>query len=921
MAETKRKARDEPKDMAKKLSKKKQKHPDSKNLAKKSKEKRSERMKRTGPRLPNSLRKELDRLNPNSSLNSDEDEEINSDEGELYADDVYEYHEGVPQEESKKNRRFDPVENFEYELPQNFKDENVLSDEDDEDYDGRKNGGSKTEDANDGEMEEEDDGRHERMLQGITGIPSEVFEGKKKKNHSVISEVYPESEYNPSNAVLDGDGRIRMEDLLGTLQDKPGFDKLRKRMDRMKKSEVIEAPLPQAIRDKVERGTSYKMSKKEITKWEPIVKKNREAPTIYFDENTDLGFSTIGAIASEFEPRTEFEKKMASLMYQDAVTEAHRKDGSRLLELNKVSVEDEQERHNRIAKMRSLLFRHEMKAKHIKKIKSKTYHRLLKKNRLKIAATDIEMDAEAAKEKALKQEFKRAEERMTLKHKNTSKWATRILQRGLQVQDEGTRAAISEQLHQHALLTRKMNSMKDNSSSSDGSSDEDDIDEDSAVPDQGRTSKLLEKAKEKTLKILDEEDEIPKTGLFSLPFMERGLKKRKEEADEEAKLALQEYESSLKQMEDSSGAESPKLKSTSGRRVFGAAKTHAPKSRNRVKADNFYANSDSDDDLEARENPVDVGNSKSNDLQKDAYVDSVPPRENSEIHEDSVFKSFDDIVKDPGPKTTYEVAIFASDRWRKMENRNEVDAKSKRSSKAVESENNHHFKEPVKEVGENSDSESEGQVVDGILALGPKPSYELPSQSELIRQAFAGDDVEEDFEHDKQEVLDQENPAPEKPVLLPGWGQWTHVQRKKGVPSWMMKEHENAKRKREEALNKRKDAHLKHVIISEKLDAKADKLLAKTLPYPFTSKEVFEQSIRMPIGPEFNPATTVGALNRPEVLKRPGVIIRPVEYKEVNPHETTEEHKRSGQTQNLKKSKNNGGITTKKTKTRGKSQK
>lgn len=150
-------------------------------------------------------------------------------------------------------------------------------------------------------------------------------------------------------------------------------------------------------------------------------------------------------------------------------------------------------------------------------------------------------------------------------------------------------------------------------------------------------------------------------------------------------------------MEDSSGAESPKLKSTSGRRVFGAAKTHAPKSRNRVKADNFYANSDSDDDLEARENPVDVGNSKSNDLQKDAYVDSVPPHENSEIHEDSVFKvmtfllanflfseslmfldpclkrfcfnclqSFDDIVKDPGPKTTYEVAIFASDRWRKV---------------------------------------------------------------------------------------------------------------------------------------------------------------------------------------------------------------------------------------------------------------
>ena len=39
----------------------------------------------------------------------------------------------------------------------------------------------------------------------------------------------------------------------------------------------------------------------------------------------------------------------------------------------------------------------------------------------------------------------------------------------------------------------------------------------------------------------------------------------------------------------------------------------------------------------------------------------------------------------------------------------------------------------------------------------------------------------------------------------------------------------------------------------------------KTLPFPYTSKEVFEQSMRMPIGPEFNPATAIGALNRPEV--------------------------------------------------------
>ena len=106
---------------------------------------------------------------------------------------------------------------------------------------------------------------------------------------------------------------------------------------------------------------------------------------------------------------------------------------------------------------------------------------------------------------------------MTLKHKNSSKWAKRILKRGLDVQDEGTRAAIAEQLHQHALLTRKMKSMKDNSSSDD-SSDEDDGD-DISDSDQDRASKLLERAKEKTLGVIKEDDEVPKSGVLSLPFM------------------------------------------------------------------------------------------------------------------------------------------------------------------------------------------------------------------------------------------------------------------------------------------------------------------------------------------------------------------------------------------------------------------
>ena len=74
-----------------------------------------------------------------------------------------------------------------------------------------------------------------------------------------------------------------------------------------------------------------------------------------------------------------------------------------------ISVEDVKERQDRLAKMRNLLFRHELKSKRIKHIKSKTYRRLLKKDKSKAAATEIEMNPEAAKELAEKQEFKRAE--------------------------------------------------------------------------------------------------------------------------------------------------------------------------------------------------------------------------------------------------------------------------------------------------------------------------------------------------------------------------------------------------------------------------------------------------------------------------------------------------------------------------------
>ncbi|KAK1316198.1 hypothetical protein QJS10_CPA05g00380 [Acorus calamus] len=810
------------------------------NRNKKSGKDEKKNKKKTGPRLPSSFRKELDIRNPRES---DEEED---DGGEVK--DLYEYDEEVPEEETRRNRRFDAVDNLEYELPEEFDDEDLPSDDDSVDG-----------------TDEDEKSRHSRMLQGITGIHGTAFEGRKRKSF-VVSEANVASQ--PDDEGGNGGG-VSISDLLDPLHGKPGYSQLRKRFEQLeqKKSLAVSVPLPRVERERLERKAAYEQARKDVTKWEPLVKRNREAPTLFFDGDTEeRGTSTVGAIAADFEPRTEFEKKMAELTWDNEIREAHGNDGMRLLELNKISVEEVKDRQHRLAKMRSLLFRHEMKSKHVKKIKSKAYHRILKKERLKAASMEI-MDPENAKEQAMQQEFKRAEERMTLKHKNSSKWAKRVLKRGLNAQDEGTRAAISEQLHQHALLTRKMSSMKENSSSEE-SSDEDE-DELSAEEDGNGASKLLTRAKEKMSKVLDEEDEMPKSGLLSLPFMARSLKKKKEAALEEAQLAIQELDSSLKQLEDSNGAESPHLQPASGRKVFGPTSQQSQKSINKARPDNTARSSDSEDEFEIKED-ADLGREKN--LGSDREVQIAPEllREETDVGQETMFKSIDDIVKDPGPKTTYEVSMFVSDSWKKR-------------------------------IDHENDTDTEEEMVEGTLTLGAKTEYELPSQADLIHSAFAADDVEGEFEMDKLEVLNEENPEPEKPVDLPGWGQWTHVQQKKGLPSWILEEHENAKRKREEALRKRKDAHLKHVIISEKIDKKAEKLHTKTLPFPYTSKEVFEQSIRMPIGPEFNPATSVGALNRPAVVKKPGIIIKPITFEEVDPHEKSEEHKRPGQATKSKK--------------------
>lgn len=115
------------------------------------------------------------------------------------------------------------------------------------------------------------------------------------------------------------------------------------------------------------------------------------------------------------------------------------------------------------------------------------------------------------------------------------------------------------------------------------------------------------------------------------------MKKRKEAADEEARLALQDYELSLKQLEDRNEEESGNLHVSSGRRVFGATKKQVQESRDKIRSDNYYGNSDSEEDLESKEG-VDDGQDQNNVSQRDVNIDPNVLRDESEIGHDPLFK-------------------------------------------------------------------------------------------------------------------------------------------------------------------------------------------------------------------------------------------------------------------------------------------
>lgn len=145
-------------------------------------------------------------------------------------------------------------------------------------------------------------------------------------------------------------------------------------------------------------------------------------------------------------------------------------------------------------------------------------------------------------------------------------------------------------------------------------------------------------------------------------------------------------------------------------------------------------------------------------------------------------------------------------------------------------------------------------------------------------------------------------------MRLLGWGSWAGANIKKS----------KAVRKKKRFILKfpkdapRKDENKGDVIIFEGDNEKLKEHLVNELPYPFTSVQDFEASIRAPLGRTFVPENAHMRLVQPAVYTRLGQVIEPMTEDVLVKKQPTLKRRKPQKTTNNINKKENGRSSKKK---------
>ncbi|KIL89573.1 hypothetical protein FAVG1_07153 [Fusarium avenaceum] len=589
-------------------------------------------------------------------------------------------------------------------------------------------------------------------------------------------------------------------------------------------SKKLDVPLGRRQQDRLDRSAAYEKTNETLDRWNDTVKHNRRAEHLMFP--LPQNSATAGLDTTELQPLTtsnpsnELESAIMSIMEQSGLTMDQPK---------KPKEKDYDEEGNELTRKealarkrmeRELNSREAKRAKRIKKIKSKAYHRVHRKQRERDEMATKEAMDEAgeidSEEEREAQDRRRALERVGQRHKD-SKWAKIGNKTKRAVWDDEFRSGLTEMARKDEELRRRKEGRAG------GSDESSDSDSDSDAGDATLRRQLA---------ALDEEEDTPQKGLMGMKFMQKAEAAKKEANDALIKqirrdLDGEEFDASADELEEV------------GRRQYGAAdgKPFKPAFETSTKASKKRKSKDEEEEEDDDDVIITTNGAGSN-----PAIPNITSR------------------SEPAAATT-------AGAWSRGETRRKKKGQSSANlgdldltaNVIVASRPKSKSKSKTQTADEGSDAESE---TDQHLPMAIR-------DQEMVARAFAGEDVVGEFEAEKAAIAEDED---DKIVdnTLPGWGSWVGD----GVSAKEKKRHQGRFLTKVDGIkkNNRKDAKLEKVMINEKRIKKNDRYLANQLPHPFESRQQYERSLRLPVGPEWQTKETFQDTTKPRVLMKQGII-------------------------------------------------
>lgn len=749
-----------------------------------------------------------------------------------------------------------------------------------------------TDDSDDESEESEESEDEEQMLRGsddedeidmsktLSTINANL---KKEPEHKrLIAETVRENEF---GIPIKG-AKLSLAEMLGSL-DTPEATLISK--DAFEEQAALSVPLPKRIQERNDRKVAYEITKEEVNKWEETVRAIRNSDQLQFpmappatedqeEVDAEREYDSL-QIAPENDGKSELESRINDVLRAGALLDESKEATFEQIAAAKLSKEDMFKRTQELRRMRELMFRDEQRAKRIKKIKSKQFRKIRKRESLRDAALVEGSEAESDDED---HDRKRAEERMSLRHKTQSKWAKSMIKSGI-TKDASTRAELEEMLRAGEKLRSKQLGYNDGERSDGGVSDiEQEYENDNEEAEAAEKGKLGK-------------------GVLAMDFMKAAEEKKK-------KANLKEIEF-LKNMRDNDGQEefvgtlsnSINEAKNQGRRVYTPSAITAREEAEEAEEEALH--DFRDDEARTLEKQM-RGKERSSEQQNDDDDDDAPPAKKHKVVEEE-FTGFDDDSEVPKSKNE----SYISKRYSERNSRNPLSSASNKEEEEEEenpwlsgftdtTEKSKKYNTVTEESSRLSKAankiqkvankrQAKGKSHDAIVDLNNAITIagnvqhsedededdgeaRMFLQKNLILEAFAGDNVVSEFQEEKRKIVEDEDDKTED-LTLPGWGGWagaeiTAVPKKKFV------------RKVDGVMqkDKRKDKDMKNVIINETLNKHNLKYQSSSVPYPYELKEQYERALRMPLGEEWTSKATHKKATQPRVVVKQGLVVDPL---------------------------------------------